>query len=36
VLARIERQTAGASIPANHALAENNARVAATVAAALR
>jgi pseudouridine-5'-phosphate glycosidase len=35
VLARIERQTAGASVPANLALAENNARVAALVAAAL-
>lgn len=35
VLARIERQTAGASVPANLALAENNARVAASVAAAL-
>jgi pseudouridine-5'-phosphate glycosidase len=35
VLARIERQTGGASIPANLALAENNARVAAEVAAAL-
>jgi pseudouridine-5'-phosphate glycosidase len=35
VLARIERQTAGASVPANLALAENNARVAAAVAAAL-
>jgi pseudouridylate synthase len=35
VLARIERQTAGASVPANLALAENNARVAATVATAL-
>lgn len=35
VLARIERETAGASVPANLALAENNARVAATVAAAL-
>ena len=34
VLARIERQTAGASVPANLALAENNARVAAAVAAA--
>jgi pseudouridylate synthase len=34
VLARIERQTAGASIPANLALAENNAQVAAAVAAA--
>jgi len=32
VLGRIERQTAGASIPANLALAENNARVAAAVA----
>jgi pseudouridylate synthase len=32
VLARIEEQTAGASIPANLALAENNARVAAAVA----
>jgi len=35
VLGRIERQTAGASIPANLALAENNARVAAAVAGAL-
>ena len=35
VLARIEQQTAGASVPANLALAENNARVAAAVAAAL-
>jgi pseudouridylate synthase len=35
VLEKIERQTAGASIPANLALAENNARVAAQVAAAL-
>ncbi|HTZ30206.1 MAG TPA: pseudouridine-5'-phosphate glycosidase [Streptosporangiaceae bacterium] len=35
VLARIEEQTAGASVPANLALAENNARVAAAVAAAL-
>ena len=35
VLERIERQTAGASVPANLALAENNARVAALVAAAL-
>jgi pseudouridine-5'-phosphate glycosidase len=35
VLARIERQTAGASVPANLALAENNARIAAAVAAAL-
>jgi len=35
VLARIEQQTSGASIPANLALAENNARVAAAVAAAL-
>jgi pseudouridine-5'-phosphate glycosidase len=35
VLARIERQTAGASVPANLSLAENNARVAAEVAAAL-
>ena len=35
VLARIERQTAGASVPANLALAENNARVAAAVAVAL-
>jgi len=35
VLARIEEQTAGASIPANLALAENNASVAAAVAAAL-
>jgi pseudouridine-5'-phosphate glycosidase len=35
VLATIERQTAGASVPANLALAENNARVAALVAAAL-
>jgi pseudouridylate synthase len=34
VLARIEEQTAGASVPANLALAENNARVAAAVAAA--
>ena len=35
VLARIEEQTAGASIPANIALAENNARVAASVAVEL-
>ena len=35
VLARIEQQTAGASVPANLALAENNARVAAAVAAAV-
>jgi pseudouridine-5'-phosphate glycosidase len=35
VLAAIERQTAGTSVPANLALAENNARVAAQVAAAL-
>jgi pseudouridylate synthase len=35
VLARIEQQTAGASIPANLALAENNARVAASIAAEL-
>jgi len=35
VLARIEQQTAGASVPANLALAENNARVAAAVAASL-
>ena len=35
VLARIEQQTSGASVPANLALAENNARVAAEVAAAL-
>ena len=35
VLASIERQTAGASVPANLALAENNARVAAEVAVAL-
>ena len=35
VLARIEQQTSGASVPANLALAENNARVAAAVAAAL-
>ena len=35
VLARIEQQTAGASVPANLALAENNARVAAAVAVAL-
>jgi pseudouridylate synthase len=35
VLERIEQQTAGASIPANLALAENNARVAALVASAL-
>jgi pseudouridine-5'-phosphate glycosidase len=35
VLARIERETSGASVPANLALAENNARVAAAVAAAL-
>jgi pseudouridine-5'-phosphate glycosidase len=35
VLERIERQTGGASVPANLALAENNARVAALVAAAL-
>ena len=36
VLARIEHLTAGASVPANLALAENNARVAAAVASALR
>jgi len=35
VLARIEEQTSGASVPANLALAENNARVAASVAAEL-
>jgi pseudouridine-5'-phosphate glycosidase len=35
VLGRIEQQTAGASVPANLALAENNARVAAAVAGAL-
>jgi pseudouridine-5'-phosphate glycosidase len=35
VLAGIEEQTAGASVPANLALAEQNARVAAAVAAAL-
>ncbi len=35
VLARIEQQTDGASIPANLALAENNAAVAAQVAVAL-
>jgi pseudouridine-5'-phosphate glycosidase len=35
VLAVIERQTAGTSVPANLALAENNARVAAAVAAAV-
>jgi pseudouridine-5'-phosphate glycosidase len=35
VLARIEQQTSGASVPANLALAENNARIAAAVAAAL-
>ena len=35
VLERVERQTAGASVPANLALAENNARVAALVATAL-
>jgi pseudouridine-5'-phosphate glycosidase len=35
VLGRIEQQTAGASVPANLALAENNARVAAAVASAL-
>ena len=35
VLDRIERHTAGASVPANLALAENNARVAAQVAVAL-
>ena len=35
MLARIELQTSGASVPANLALAENNARVAAAVAAAL-
>jgi pseudouridylate synthase len=35
ILGRIEQQTAGASIPANLALAENNARVAAAVADAL-
>jgi pseudouridine-5'-phosphate glycosidase len=36
VLASIGEQTAGASVPANLALAENNARVAASVAAACR
>jgi pseudouridylate synthase len=36
MLARIERQTAGSGIAANLALAENNARVAAAVASALR
>src|SRR5690349_2111623 len=35
VLARIEQGTAGRSVPANLALAENNARLAAEVAAAL-
>jgi pseudouridylate synthase len=35
VLERIEQHTAGASVPANLALAENNARVAARVACAL-
>jgi pseudouridylate synthase len=35
VLARIEQLTEGASVPANLALAENNARVAAAVAAAV-
>jgi pseudouridine-5'-phosphate glycosidase len=35
VLARIEQQTAGASVLANLALAENNARVAAAVAVAV-
>jgi pseudouridine-5'-phosphate glycosidase len=35
VLAEIERQTEGTSVPANLALAENNARVAAAVAAAV-
>jgi pseudouridine-5'-phosphate glycosidase len=35
VLARIEQQTSGASVPANLALAENNTRIAAAVAAAL-
>jgi pseudouridine-5'-phosphate glycosidase len=35
VLARIEQHSAGASIPANLALAENNARVAASIAAEL-
>jgi pseudouridine-5'-phosphate glycosidase len=35
VLERIARATAGGSIPANLALAENNARVAAEVAVAL-
>ena len=35
VLARIEQQTSGASVPANLALAENYARIAAAVAAAL-
>lgn len=35
VLAEIERQTAGTSVPANLALAENNARVAAAIAAAV-
>jgi pseudouridine-5'-phosphate glycosidase len=34
-LAEIERQTAGTSVPANLALAENNARVAAAIAAAV-
>jgi pseudouridine-5'-phosphate glycosidase len=35
VLARIEELTTGGSIPANLALAENNARVAAEIAVAL-
>ena len=35
ILARIEAETDGESIPANLALAENNAAVAAEVAAAL-
>ena len=36
VLASIEQRTAGASVPANLALAENNARVAAAIAVACR
>ena len=35
VLARVGRETEGSSVPANLALAENNARVAAEVAVAL-
>ena len=35
VLGRLEAETAGDSVPANLALAENNARVAAQVAVAV-